>query len=283
VDQERGPLEWRLPESHAIYWAAKGLQAAKENPTRITPDDLITLRRVIYQSLQLSFKRGRLVTNPFNDDIDFGPNLEIIGKTSDAYEQEAAEDPKMHDHILTAHRNFLRDAVYYLYEQNRTNDANAWFQYLCKNYPNKPLLDGKPNTMPGKLTLDEYAFARVQEALGDTMSHDDAQAAIEGFLVQSYTGLVLDEDERAFFLKRMAQKIWTSYMSSLPKERTDALGLKPFEDIDREVLKRLLDPQHGLKELPRLALRSKLGLPAETRPVPGSANPAEEKTTAKQP
>src|SRR6185369_5887387 len=47
VDERYGPLEWRLPEAHAIYWASKGLEAAKENPTKIQPDDLITLRRVI--------------------------------------------------------------------------------------------------------------------------------------------------------------------------------------------------------------------------------------------
>src|SRR5260370_41852421 len=55
VDQHYGPLEWRLPEAHAIYWAAKGLEAAKENPAKVNQDDLITLRRVIYQSMQLSF------------------------------------------------------------------------------------------------------------------------------------------------------------------------------------------------------------------------------------
>src|SRR5207247_2602908 len=55
VDQKYGPLEWRLPEAHAIYWAAKGLAAAKENPTKVNNDDLITLRRVIYHSRQLSF------------------------------------------------------------------------------------------------------------------------------------------------------------------------------------------------------------------------------------
>ena len=285
IDQEHGPLEWRLPEAHAIYWAEKGLKAAKDNPTKVSKDDLITLRRVIYQSMQLSFRRGRLVTNAFNDGIDFGPNLEIVGKVSAAYEKEAAEDEKMHDHILTAHRNFLRDAVYYLYEVGRTNEANLWFQYLGKQYPKKPLLDGKPDTLPGKLNLDEFAVARVKEALGDTMSRDDAKAGIEGLLKRSYLSLVFDEDDRAYFYKRMAQQVWTSYTSALPKERIDALGLRPFEEIDREVLKELLDPQHGLKTEYRLVLRSKLGLPAETRPAAPSeaANATKPGEPAKQP
>src|SRR5262249_30506022 len=54
VDHDHGPLEWRLPEASAIYWAALGLEKAKENPTKIKEDDLITLRRVIYQSMQMS-------------------------------------------------------------------------------------------------------------------------------------------------------------------------------------------------------------------------------------
>jgi len=271
IDQEHGPLEWRLPEAHAIYWAEKGLRAAQANPAKVSQDDLITLRRVIYQSMQLSFQRGRLVTNAFSDQIDFGPNLEIIPKVSAAYEKEASEDVKMHDHILTAHRNFLRDAVYYLYEVGRTNEANPWFQYLCKQYPNKPLLDGKPDSLPGKLNLDEFAVARIKEALGGTMSRNDAEHAVESLLQRSYTSLVFDDDDRAYFFKRMAEQVWKSYMASLPPERMPTLGLRPFTEMDQETLNRLLDTEHGLKTEPRLVLRSKLGLPAEKKPPASEA------------
>src|SRR5437762_13726719 len=58
VNERYGPVEWRLPESHAIYWAALGLKRAQSNPGKIPKkDDLITLRRVIYQSIQTSFQR----------------------------------------------------------------------------------------------------------------------------------------------------------------------------------------------------------------------------------
>src|SRR5204863_48658 len=92
VDEQFGPLEWRLPEAHAIYWAYLGLQAAQQNPSKVKKDDLITLRRVVYQSMQLSFQRGRLVSNPFIKQYEFGPNLDIIPKVSNAYEQAADED-----------------------------------------------------------------------------------------------------------------------------------------------------------------------------------------------
>ena len=137
VDERYGPLEWRLPEAHAIYWAALGLKKAAENPTKVKEDDLITLRRVIYQSMLLSFQRGRLVTNPFAKAFEFGPNLDIIPKVNFAYEQAAREDEKNRDHILKAHRNFLRDAVYFLYMYNRVADAAQWFKYLATKYPDK--------------------------------------------------------------------------------------------------------------------------------------------------
>ncbi|HSU55795.1 MAG TPA: hypothetical protein VLT36_17195 [Candidatus Dormibacteraeota bacterium] len=267
VDEQFGPLEWRLPESSAVYWAAKGLKAAKENPTKVNPDDFITLRRVIYQSMQLSFKRGRLIADPFSKTFDFGPNLDIIPKVSAAYEQEANEDPKMHDHILSAHRNFLRDAVFYLYEHNRMRDATTWFNYLCKQYHDKRLLDGNPDSMPGTLTVDDYVFGRVKEMVGETMGRDEAQAAIEGYLASSYQSLALDEDDRSAGQRAIARQIWNAYTAQLPKERLDALALRPFADIDTEIRNRLLDPQHGLPVEVRAVLRSKLSLPAETKEV----------------
>jgi hypothetical protein len=50
VDGQYGPLDWRMPETQAIYWAMLGLERARK-------EDLIVLRRVIYQSLQLAFQR----------------------------------------------------------------------------------------------------------------------------------------------------------------------------------------------------------------------------------
>ena len=32
VNMQWGPLDWRLPEAHAIYWASLGLESAKDNP-----------------------------------------------------------------------------------------------------------------------------------------------------------------------------------------------------------------------------------------------------------
>lgn len=263
VDAQYGPLEWRLPESHAIYWAAKGLEVAKENPAKTKTDDLITLRRVIYQSMQLSFQRGRLIANPFLKIFDFGPNLDIIPKVSAAYEQAAEEDAPNRDHILKAHRNFVKDAVYFLYEHNRMKEAAYWFRYLGEKYPDKPILDGKPDSLPKNMTLDDYAVSRIAEDVSE-LGKDRCQAAVEGLIQSSYMNLAVGEDDRATGLMLLANKVRTSFMSRIPKEREEVLGLPPMEELTRKVRDRLLDPANDLQFEARAVLRTKLRLPPET-------------------
>lgn len=265
VEAKHGPLEWRLPEAHAIYWAEEGLRAARENPTRVKKDDLITLRRVIYQSMQMAFQRGRLIANPIAQRFDFGPNLDIIPNVSRAYEVSAEEDEENREHILRGHRNFLRDAVYFLYQHNRVKDAADWYRTLAQKYPTNSILDGRPEALPSKIPLDAYVFARVQEDVGET-SRDRLKAVIEGMLVNYYMNLVIDQEERALGYKLMANNIWNNYTAELHESRTNALALPPLAEIDKEMRDRILDPEQGVDYEIRAMLRSRLGLPAEPPP-----------------
>ena len=77
VDEQYGPLEWHLPESHAIYWAYIALH--KTDPRKLKKEDLMQCRRVIFQSLQLAFRRGRIVyPNKKSNAFIYAPNLDIV-------------------------------------------------------------------------------------------------------------------------------------------------------------------------------------------------------------
>ncbi len=270
VDDRYGPLEWRLPEAHAIYWAALGLRRAKENPAKIKEDDLLTLRRVIYQSMLLSFQRGRLVEIPWLKQFDFGPNLDIIPKVDKAYLQAAEEDVKNREHILKAHRNFLKDAVYFLYMHNRLPDAAQWYQYLGQKYPNNTLTFDT-NSYPANLTVDRYCVDRVQEDVTETMSRDRIRANLEGLLTTYCENLVIGNDAYAAGCYHMAEQIRTTYLSKTTA-RKDALPMEPIEDIVKVVIGRLLDPEHGMPPEARAILRTKLNLgPEPPAPAPRTA------------
>jgi hypothetical protein len=280
VDRRYGPLEWRLPEAHAIYWAAIGLRDAERNPGKIKQDDLITLRRVVYQSMQLSFQRGHMIPNPFLKMFELGPNLDIIPKVSAAYEQAAKDDEKNHDHILKAHRNFLKDAVYFLYVHHRMDDAAHWYEYLSKQYPNNTLLDYQTNSFPRHLTLSEYAVDRVQEDVSETMSRDRVKAVLEGLLVNAYNNLAIGQDDSAAGYEELAKQVLATY-SSKTKTRKEALGIAPFEEVKRDVLNRMLDPENGVPQEMRAALRTKLGMEAEVSAPSASTNTVPERLSSK--
>ncbi|MBK8000266.1 MAG: hypothetical protein IPK15_16480 [Verrucomicrobia bacterium] len=103
ADDLYGPLEWRLPEASAIYWAMVGLEKSNEK-------DLITLRRVIYQCLQLSVMRGKIVVERPDGTLGFGPDLNKIGLANDGYSRMLAEETEKKSVVERAHKNFLREA-----------------------------------------------------------------------------------------------------------------------------------------------------------------------------
>ena len=271
VDDAYGPLEWRLPEAHAIYWAALGLEKAKENPTKVNPEDLIQLRRVIYQSMHLSVQRGRLLENRLAQAFEFGPNLEIIPKTNFAYEQAMEEDVKNRDHISRAHRNFLTEAVYSLYLHNRVADAAKWYQYLGTHYPDKNVIENDPNSRPSQVTLHEFVMATMKIDINET-DQKKIQSVIEGLVTRAFENMAfLDEDNQAAGLRMLARQVRTTYMSKIA-ERTVAIGVPTVEETEKEIRARLLDPEKGMPFEARDILRTKLGLPPESAPAPATTN-----------
>jgi hypothetical protein len=266
VDEEWGPLDWRLPEASAIYWAALGLEKAKENPTKVNQTDLIKLRRSIYQSMLQAMYHGRLVINPFDKSYDYYPDLDLVSKINDAYNTMYAEesDAGQKQSIQGSHRNFLRDAVYLLYEDNRVAEAARWFAYLGRHYPNQPILDSDPTSLPSHLTLDQYAVACVQGDLKD-IDQNRTTAAIESMLGRAYYELAIGDDNRYAGFKLLADKIYSRYQTKVAAFQGQArVGLPPFADINRMVLNQLLDPKQGLPYAARAVLRTQLRLPPET-------------------
>ncbi|MCL4786631.1 MAG: hypothetical protein KJ070_07525 [Verrucomicrobia bacterium] len=270
VDATYGPLEWRLPEAHAIYWAALGLERAKSNPGKVNPEELIQLRRVIYQSMHMAVQRGRLVENFIEQAFEFGPNLDIIPKTNFAYEQAMKEDAQNAEHISRAHRNFLRLAVYFLYLHNRVPDAAEWYKYLGEHYPDKMIIDDDTNSFPRNVTLDRYVMSTVQVDINET-DRNKVQSAIEAFITRAYQNQILGEDDQHAGLRMMARKVWQSYMSQIEGNEV-RVGLRPVEETEKLILERLLDPEQGLPYEYRAVLRQRQGLPPE--PPPAETGPA---------
>ena len=61
IEKQFGPVDWRLAESHSLYWACAGLPFSKTDKKNT---EQMLLRRIMYQSLMVSVFRGRLESDP---------------------------------------------------------------------------------------------------------------------------------------------------------------------------------------------------------------------------
>jgi hypothetical protein len=250
VDEKYGPLEWRLPESHAIYWAYLGLQKAKR-------EELITLRRVIYQSMQTAFMRGALIEDKMSGQLMLGYNLDMTENANASYQEMMSEDPEQKEHIANAHKNFLKNVPYFFFIKNRRAEAERWFKILKEKYP---------VAVPSHLTLEDYAIHSIfAEDISET-NVDRVKAAVDSLLVNYFVDLATDEDDRAMNYHRMAMLVHKEYMGRI-RGSVARVGLPEFEVLKRNVLEQLLDPEEGLQPQFAAVLRTKLNLPAP-QPVP---------------
>jgi hypothetical protein len=238
IDKEYGPLEWRLPDAHAIYWAEVGRRRAK-------PKDQETLRRSIYQSMQQACIRGGL-TKTSRGEFMLGPKLDLVPKVSAAYEKMIAEEPAIRENMKNAHKNFLRTAVYLLYVDGREKQASYWFDYMKKLYPNA--------VEPG-LTVEDYALASITEEINDT-EVNRVTILIEGLLRNSYLKLIAEQDDSSLNFERLAKRLWDRHQAKTPGTK-GRITLPPFAEMKKKVLDELL-------EVPEYApiLRTRLNLPA---------------------
>jgi hypothetical protein len=252
TDKKYGPLEWRLPEAHAIYWSKLALEKCR-------PQDLMPVRRNLYQAMMLSFQRGRLNYTPREGRPLLAPNLDIVASLSALYEQTAVEEPESAENIKRAHRNFLRAAVDMLYAHNRLADARIWFQYLREKYPD----DFEVKQAGGD--LDTFALRRVTTDVSEA-GRDKTTAIIMGYLRTAYLALVQDDDATTENLSLMARKIWANYQSRTGNDPKTIIrvGLPAFADLEKIVFDQLMDPQQGLDPRLQAILRARLGPPAAT-------------------
>lgn len=253
ADQSYGPLEWRLPEATAIYWAMVGLENSNKK-------DQTTLRRVIFQCLHMNVMRGRIVAEGPDGSYVFGPDLSKIGMAHDGYTRMRAEEIDKPVVVEGSHKSFLREVVYILYTHNRLAEADRWMKILKEKYP---------DAMEPQWTVEQYALARMTSSIAD-LNHNRTKAVIEGLVSQSLENLALDNDDRAEGLLHMARRIWQYYTSNITK-RPDALKLEPIEQIYARMRDAMVDPVNGIRPEYAVRIRTKLNLPAPALPGTNAA------------
>jgi len=278
VDDQWGPLEWRLQDAHAIFWAQQGINDVIKRfdvtgedgkpdgvlnleEVEAAGGDFTKLRRIIYQSFQQAYMQGRLISSPPN--FNYGYNGDLVGRVNEAYETQmegerekdraSNTDTQMAEHISTGHKNFLRNAVYFLYLHNRMKEAAKWYNLMVDEYP-------QSIPVPG-LSLDEYCVSRVQEDAGET-DHNQTKSVIMGMLTQAFTFAAIGDDDRFVGHKSLAIQFHNRFQKAIGIS-TNRVGLPPFDQLERQVLEDFFRPNAPLNPVMLEQLRLALKLPED--------------------
>lgn len=264
VDKEYGPFDWRLPDAHAVYWAELGRIYGR-------PEDQETLRRSIYQSMQqMGIRGGALdpsITNITEQNFILWPNLDRIAVISASYEKMIGEETNnphgLQQNMETAHKNFIKQAIPWLYVYGREKEAQQWYTYLKGIYTNAFV--GKEANM----SMEDYAVSEITTDIGET-DMNKVEADILGMFAQEFSCLVRDNDTQAVNYDNLARKVWKHYHDKIGPVSDARLKLRPFSQLRQFELDKELDPKTGLQPWARKILMTKLNLheaPATAPPV----------------
>lgn len=133
IENTFGPLDWRLPHSHAVYWAFTGRDA---DPDRIS----LQCDRVIFQSLSHLFENGTLTFDKSSNLYRTAPDPNLLQGVINSYELAlAAHNDRT---IVTGFRSFLRKAVFVLDELGKKEQAALIFERLRKEFPDEEFNSG---------------------------------------------------------------------------------------------------------------------------------------------
>ena len=142
-----GPLDWRHPHAHSLYWAKLGVEQYQDarDDTQV---DILNTQRLALHSLQLLSDYGTVSFNPFNSpgqQIDLLPDPEfidgyftIVEETKAMAESEELGERIRADAFEAGEENFLQKAVLYSYIYGNPAKANQYYQRLIREFAELP-------------------------------------------------------------------------------------------------------------------------------------------------
>ncbi|MFK7759289.1 MAG: hypothetical protein AB8C13_05010 [Phycisphaerales bacterium] len=180
VQQTRkfGPIDWRLPSAHALYWSSRGTDVGRMEVTarNRTSLDFLNAFRIVMQSVQDLWRHGDMYFNYLDvhegraayyqavPNVYFVPSygamLEEVVNASGIYEA----DHKPYRQYAVGYENFLRDAIRFFFRRGDTRNAQFWFDKL-RNFEGVNINDPYfADEMA--LSLKEFADKQLYDSMG---------------------------------------------------------------------------------------------------------------------
>ncbi|MFC1676582.1 hypothetical protein ACFL3G_05920 [Planctomycetota bacterium] len=230
------PLNWKHPDTHAIYWAVKGLQVAGKEEYSVNETNT---DRIVNHSLQSLFRRGKIFIYDTPVQVQPDPSVPPIQKnlksiflrpdlrmfetynhavlaTLEKYEKI---NKMSHRSLQIGHRNMLKNAILSFYQAGHIRQSQQIFKQLKELYPRKEF----------EVPLLTFVRMRLVEEL-DQIGLKDAKESIMLLLRESYFRYAVHDDEEAAGREKMAKEVYQHYKNEYPSpEELKRIGLPDFK------------------------------------------------------
>lgn len=197
-DDRFGPLDWRLPEVHSIYWACKGLK------NNIFDEAEINLHRRIYHSQMQLVRKGSLVVLPgiaggpqtlnmWPDPRQIEPMLSMFESQIDVFKKE--EKPIVS--LRSAYHSLLMEVFHILSLTGQIEDADAILERAKTYFP-----DIFPETNVKAIV------ANNMEKQFDAMAGDETSSLIASLISRHLWWKGRGNDRRSSALLSQSKELW---------------------------------------------------------------------------
>ena len=118
VDKRFGPLDWRLANAHAVYWASQSEEYA-------TDSQILLCRRALYLPLMLMTFNGRFTGDLEKKEWKTAPRPSLALPTAEYMKKTLDDFPTRN--MRTVYLRFLARSIQLLHNENRRIEANILY------------------------------------------------------------------------------------------------------------------------------------------------------------
>jgi len=257
------PLDWRHPDSHAIYWGVKGLQIATGEQSREIDITETNTDRIIHHSLQNLFRNGKLLIRDMQfqvpvegsqetetqifKEVFSRPDLRMFDTYNNSFLsmlEKYKVDDSTRDSLQNGHRNMLKNAVLSFYQTGHRQKAQQIYNQLRKIY----------DLPEFKVTMVEFARSRFVEEL-ESIGLNDAKEQVVLLLRESFFLYAIRDDEASLGRENLAKEIHGYYQGKYLDE--NRIDLPAFKVLQYIALRDFLDDWQFVPNL-RLSLLARI-------------------------
>jgi hypothetical protein len=192
-----GPIDWRMPAAHSLYWGARGTDVGRMEVNEHNADslDFVNAYRLVMQSVQDLWRFGDLYFNYLDVHeqkqayyqgvpnsyfvASYGGMLEEVTEASGLFEAER----RAYRQFSAGYMNFLRDAVRFFYRRGDRVQAEIWLEKF-RTWRGVNVNDAD-FSYEASLPLDQFAAYQLHESTGSPqVAVSEVYGALQGAFFQ---------------------------------------------------------------------------------------------------